>query len=56
VRQAAPALKLVELRVQGVTWRRRVGVTYRKDAYLSPLAVRFIETLKATHPKTTASA
>lgn len=56
VRQAAPALKLVELRVQGMTWRRRVSVTYRKNAYLSPLAVRFIETLKATHPKTAASA
>jgi hypothetical protein len=27
---------------------RRVGVIYRKDAYLSPAALRFIEILKAT--------
>lgn len=29
-------------------WRRRVGVSYRKDAHLSPAARRFIEILEAT--------
>jgi len=31
-----------------MTWRRPAGVIYRKDAYLSPAAKRFIELLKAT--------
>ncbi len=39
---------LVELPVQGLKWTRKVGVCYRKDAYLSPAAVRFIRILKQT--------
>jgi DNA-binding transcriptional LysR family regulator len=41
-------LRLVELRVRELAWRRPLGVRYRKDAYLSPTARRFIEILKAT--------
>jgi DNA-binding transcriptional LysR family regulator len=48
VREAAPRLRLVELRVKELTWRRPLGVRYRRDAYLSPAAKRFIEILKAT--------
>lgn len=48
VREAAPRLRLVELRVKELTWRRPLGVRYRKDAYLSPAAKRFIEILKTT--------
>jgi len=31
-----------------MTWRRPVGVIYRKDAYLSPAARRLIGILKST--------
>jgi len=43
-----PGLKLVEIPVKEMTWRRSSGVIYRKDAYLSPAARRFIEILKST--------
>ncbi|MBI4194346.1 MAG: LysR family transcriptional regulator substrate-binding protein, partial [Betaproteobacteria bacterium] len=43
-----PGLRLVEIPVKGMTWRRHSGVIYRKDAYLSPAARRFIEILKTT--------
>lgn len=43
-----PGLDFVEIPVKGMTWRRASGVIYRKDAYLSPAARRFIEILKAT--------
>ena len=48
VRQATPSSRFVELRIRDLTYTRRVGVMYRKDAYLSPAAQRFIEILKAT--------
>lgn len=48
VRQAAARFRLKELPVKDVTWRRPIGIIYRKDAYLSPAARRFIEILKAT--------
>ena len=48
VRRAAARLDLVELAVEGVPRTRPVGVSYRRDAYLSPTARRFIEILKAT--------
>lgn len=41
-------LRLVKIPVKEMSWRRRVGVSYRKDAYLSPAARRFIEILKTT--------
>jgi len=34
--------------VKNLPVSRRVGVFYRKDAYLSPAARRFIEILKTT--------
>jgi DNA-binding transcriptional LysR family regulator len=46
--QFAPHFKLVELPVRELKWTRRVGVSYRKDGYLSPAARRFIDILKAT--------
>jgi DNA-binding transcriptional LysR family regulator len=42
---------LVELPVQGLTIRQNIGACYRKDAYLSPVAQRFIEILKETAKK-----
>ncbi len=48
VRQAAPHSRFAELRVRDLTYTRRAGVMYRKDAYLSPAARRFIEILKTT--------
>jgi len=48
VRTADPKLHLAELQVEGATWPRRVGMSYRKDAYISPAAQQFIEILKAT--------
>ena len=48
IRRAAPHLRFTELKLKELAYRRRVGVVYRKDAYLSPAARRFIEILKAT--------
>ena len=48
VRQAATRLRLTEIPVKGLVWTRQIGVGYRKGAYLSPVARRFIEILKAT--------
>jgi DNA-binding transcriptional LysR family regulator len=45
---AATQLRLKILPVKGLDWVRPVAVAYRKDAYLSPAARRFIEILKAT--------
>jgi DNA-binding transcriptional LysR family regulator len=44
---AAPRARFVEIRVRELEWTRRVGVSYRRDAYLSPVARRFIELLKS---------
>lgn len=48
VRQAMSHLRLVELPVRELKWPCRLTVRYRKGAYLSPVAKRFIEILKAT--------
>ena len=48
VREAAARSGLVEIPVKSWTYTHRAGVIYRKDAYLSPAARRFIEILKAT--------
>jgi DNA-binding transcriptional LysR family regulator len=50
--QAMQHYRLVELPVKELAWRRSVGVSYRKDAYLSPTAHRFVDILKATAKKT----
>jgi DNA-binding transcriptional LysR family regulator len=47
IRNAAPQFRLKEVPVKELTWRRPLGVIYRKDAYLSPAARRFIEILKS---------
>jgi DNA-binding transcriptional LysR family regulator len=47
-RYAAARLHIAELRVKDLTYTRRVGLMYRKDAYLSPAARQFIEILKST--------
>lgn len=54
LRDVAARLHLVELDVKGLPWIRALGVSYRKGAYLSPTARRFIEILKMTGMKTTA--
>jgi DNA-binding transcriptional LysR family regulator len=51
VRQAMPHLPLVEVNVKELTSAFSSNVLYRKGAYLSPLARRFIEILKATAQK-----
>jgi DNA-binding transcriptional LysR family regulator len=48
VQSAARRLRLVELPVRELHWPCRLAVRYRKGAYLSPAARRFIEILKAT--------
>lgn len=48
VQQAAPGVRLAELDVNEMRWKRRVGVSYRKDAYLPPAALRLINILKST--------
>jgi len=46
--QAARRLPLTEICVKELAWSRSVGVSYRRNAYVSPLARRFIEILKTT--------
>lgn len=48
LRDVAAHLHVAELDVRGLPWIRAVGVSYRKGAYRSPLARRFIEVLKTT--------
>lgn len=45
-------LGIVKLRVKGLSGTHRVGVRYRKDAYLPPVAFRFIEILKKAASET----
>ena len=49
VQAAAGELRLKELPVKELVWRRSVRVIYREDAYLSPAAHRMIEVLKQQH-------
>jgi DNA-binding transcriptional LysR family regulator len=48
VQRAAPHLRFAELKLKELAYTRHVGVIYRRDAYLSPAAHRFIEILKTT--------
>jgi DNA-binding transcriptional LysR family regulator len=50
--RGATGFKLKEVPIKELTWRRQVGVIYRKDAYLSPAAQRFIDALKAAARET----
>jgi len=47
-RQAAAQYRIKILHVKDLVYARRIGLIFRKDAYLSPVARRFIEKLKAT--------
>jgi DNA-binding transcriptional LysR family regulator len=51
VLRGAARFKLKEVPIKELTWRRQVGVIYRKDAYLSPAARRFIDILKSAAQK-----
>lgn len=44
--QSTQRSKLVEIPVKELAWTRQLGVRYRKDAYLSPAARKFIELLR----------
>ena len=52
-RHAAERYPIAVLQVKELGFIRRVGVLYRKDAYLSPAGRRFIQILKATAKKIT---
>lgn len=51
LQHAARQFRLIELPVKELAWTLRIGICYRKDAYLSPAAHRFIEILKGTSRK-----
>jgi DNA-binding transcriptional LysR family regulator len=51
VSDAAPGTRLVMLRVRDLAYTRPVGMMYRKDAYLSPAARRFVDILKTMTEK-----
>lgn len=55
VQRATQRFKLVELPVEGFRIQRELGVYYRKDGYLSPVAKRMIEILKEQGKAITAS-
>jgi len=40
--------QLTQLKIKGLSYQRTISICYRKDAYISPIAQRFIDTLKAT--------
>jgi hypothetical protein len=47
LRSASGRFRISELRVKDLAITRRVVALYRKDAYLAPVAQRFIAILKA---------
>jgi hypothetical protein len=47
-RQATPPHRLAELNVKELRWKRRVGLSLRKDAYRSPALLRLMEILRWT--------
>lgn len=51
LRLVAPRLRLKELPVDELRWRRPVGVIYRQEAYLPPAARRLIELLGAVEAR-----
>jgi len=54
VKQVAAHFPLTVLQVREATWARRIGVIYRKDAYLPPALVRLTDILKTTARRITA--
>jgi DNA-binding transcriptional LysR family regulator len=53
--QVRAELPSVELALNETLWRRRLAIGYRKDAYLSPAARRFMDLLKAAAKDVTAA-
>lgn len=51
LQQVAGHFPLAVLRVREATSMRRIGVSYRRDAYLPPAGMRLIELLKDTARK-----
>lgn len=48
LQRAKPRLRVVEIAVKGCEWTREMGMSHRKNAYLSPVALRFMEIVRAT--------
>jgi len=48
LRQIKSRYRVVELPIKGFSVKRSVGVFYRRDAYLSPVARQFIDILRST--------
>jgi DNA-binding transcriptional LysR family regulator len=51
LRLAAHGLRLKELAIQELTWRRAVGVIYRNESYLPPAARELIKLLRTLKPR-----
>jgi DNA-binding transcriptional LysR family regulator len=51
VNAAVGQLRLKILPVKDLVWLRPVAIAYRKDAYLSPAAKRFVEIISAIAKK-----
>jgi DNA-binding transcriptional LysR family regulator len=47
IQEAASAFGLKILPVKELTWIRQVGIIYRRETYLPPALVRFIDIIKA---------
>lgn len=48
LRREKSRVRVTQLDVKGARLSRQVGVSYRKDAYLSATVLRFIEIVKST--------
>jgi DNA-binding transcriptional LysR family regulator len=46
LREIAQRLEVQEIPVEGLRWSRKVGISYRKNAYHSPLARRMIDLVR----------
>jgi DNA-binding transcriptional LysR family regulator len=46
VRSSISTDRVIELPIKHASWSRQAGVSYRRDAYLSPAALRLLELLK----------
>ena len=54
VKRSAATYGVVALNVKELNYSRGIGLFYRKTAYLSPAALRFIDILRAKARKLTA--
>ena len=53
--EAAGRYRFAEIPLKELLWERAVGISYRRDAHLSPLARRFIEILTTAAKESAAS-